>query len=220
VQAKYRQELIRCHLQSRPRFTSLLRYPDRGPWGQAQYFGNCTGYLLVDLLNYFSPQSVFDPMDGSGTTGEVCFDFHVAYEGRDLLHGFDLLSSPLPEHPFDLVFWHPPYWPGHRYSTHPNDLSSAKSTKEYLLALHAGITRLIDCVAANGHLVMLIGDGRKQGIFYPIHSHIIQWKLLPLEMVLVKEGDHNRRAQFYRYGPTLFIPTLHEYVLIFTKRNG
>ncbi len=219
IQAKARQALIRQHLQSRPRLTSLLRYPDRGPWGASRYFGNCSGYLVVDLLDYLKPRSLFDPMEGSGTAGDVCFDFDVEYCGGDIQHGFDLLSSPLPERQFDVAFWHPPYWPGHRYSTHPNDFSSAKNIKQYLLALHAGFTRLMDCLVPGGHLALFIGDGRKQGTFYPIHTDIIQWQLLRLDAVLVKEGDHQRRAQFFRYGPTPFIPTLHEYLLIFQKEN-
>ncbi len=219
VEASKRQEMIREHLQERSTLTSLLHYPDRGPWGQGGYFGNCTGFLIVDLLDYFRPQSVFDPMEGSGTTGEVCFDFKVDYVGRDLLSGFDLLSAPLPHQGFDLVFWHPPYWPGHRYTDHPNDFSNAKRHPEYLERLREGFLRLIGRLNPQGHLVLLIGDGRKNGIFYPIHSEIVRWGLLPLETILIKEGDHHRRARHYRYGPTAFIPTLHEYVLIF-KAGG
>ena len=215
LQAKSRQQCIRQHLQTRTSLTSLLRYPDRGPWGQSRYFGNCTGYLLVDLLNYLKPQSVFDPMEGSGTTREVCFDLQVDYEGRDLCTGFDLLSSPLPDCQFDLIFWHPPYWPGHQYTAHPNDFSKAKNEAEFLRRMKEGFERLAGLLAPKGHLVMLIGDGRKNGVFYPVHSAIIQWGLLPLEVVLIKEGDHERRARRFQYGPTPFIPTLHEYVLIF-----
>lgn len=51
IQAKNRQTLIRQHLQSRPRLTSVLRYPERGPWGISNYFGNCPGYLVVDSLD-------------------------------------------------------------------------------------------------------------------------------------------------------------------------
>lgn len=215
LQAKQRQEAIRQHLQSRSMLTSLLRYPDRGPWGQSRYFGNCPGYLLVDLLDYFKPQSVFDPMEGSGTTREVCFDFHVEYAGRDLRTGFDLLSSPLPDRRFELIFWHPPYWPGHQYSDHPNDFSQAKNYQDFLHRIQEGLQRLQTLLTPNGHLVMLIGDGRKNGVFYPVHSAILQWNLLPVEAVLIKSGDHERRARHFQYGPTRFIPTLHEYVLIF-----
>lgn len=215
-EAKTRQECIRRHLQTRKGLTSLLRYPDRGPWGQSRYFGNCTGYLLVDLLDYLQPQSVFDPMEGSGTTREVCFDLNVVCEGRDLRSGFDLLSSPLPDQQFDLIFWHPPYWPGHQYTDHPNDFSNAKTETDFLHRMKAGFERLASLMTPKGHLVILIGDGRKNGVFYPMHSQLIQFGLLPLEAVLIKEGDHERRARHFQYGPTPFIPTLHEYVLIFT----
>jgi hypothetical protein len=214
-EAKTRQECIRRHLQTRKGLTSLLRYPDRGPWGQSRYFGNCTGYLLVDLVDYLQPQSVFDPMEGSGTTREVCFDLQVDYEGRDLRAGFDLLSSPLPARQFDLIFWHPPYWPGYQYTNHPNDFSKAKNEADFLQRMKQGYERLAGLLTPKGHLVILIGDGRKNGVFYPVHSAIIQWGLLPLEAVLIKEGDHERRARYFQYGPTPFIPTLHEYVLIF-----
>lgn len=210
-----RQDTIRQHLQSRPGLTSLLRYPDRGPWGQSGYLGNCPGFLIVDLLDYLKPRSVFDPMEGSGTTSEVCADFRIDYEGRDLRSGFDVLSSNLPDRCFDLIFWHPPYWPGFRYSDHPNDLSRATTMAGYLDRLRTGLIRLQTLLTPEGHLVLLIGDGRKNGVFYPIHAEVIQWRVLPLEAILIKEGDHARRARHFRYGPTRFIPTLHEFVLIF-----
>jgi hypothetical protein len=216
--AKTRQELIRQHFQSRHGFTSLLRYPDRGPWGQGSFYGNCSGYLIVDLIDQFKPQSVFDAMEGSGTTGEVCFDLKVGYAGGDLFTGFDLLTSPLPDRLFDLIFWHPPYWPGHRYSDHPNDFSNADDYPDYLDRLQLGLVRLADRLTRQGHLVVLIGDGRKQGVFYPVHAQLIAWDILPLETILIKEGDHARRSRHYRYGPTVFIPTLHEYVVIFKAR--
>jgi hypothetical protein len=197
-----------------------VRYPDRGPWGQSGYKGNCPGFLMVDLLDYFKPTSVFDPMEGSGTTGEVCEDFQIAYEGRDLRSGFDVLSGPLPDRTFDLVFWHPPYWPGFRYSDHPNDFSTATTMADYLDRLRVAFSRLQTLLTHQGHLVMLIGDGRKSGVFYPIHTEVIQWSLLPLETILIKEGDHARRARHFRYGPTRFIPTLHEYVLIFKRGDS
>ena len=215
VEAGFRQQLLRTHMQSRSGVTSLVRYPDRGPWGKSKYFGNCTGFLVADLLDYFKPQSVFDPMEGSGTTGEVCFDMSVEYVGTDLREGFDLLSSPLPDRRFDLVFWHPPYWPGFRYSDHPNDFSNVKNAEGFLARIREGLSRLAGLLTPTGHLVIVIGDGRKNGVFYPLHATIIQWGILPLEAILIKEGDHNRHARHFRYGPTRFIPTLHEYVMIF-----
>ena len=57
---------------------------------------------------------------------------------------------------------------------------------------------------------MRIGDGRKDEVFYPVQSALIQWGLLPLDAVLIKEGDYARRARHFQYGPAPFIPILHE----------
>lgn len=217
LEAKSRQEVIRKHIQERGGLSTVLRYPDRGPWGKGNYLGNSPGFLLVDIINHFKPKSVFDPMEGSGTTREVCRDLRVEYEGRDLKDGFDLLSSALPKKKFDLVFWHPPYWPGFQYSNLPNDLSNTKGIKEYLGKMHKGFSRLRDILPSEGRLVILIGDGRKDGVFYPIHSNLIEWGLLPLQSILIKDSDHERRAIHFRYGNKPFIPMLHEYVLIFQR---
>jgi hypothetical protein len=75
-------------------------------------------------------------------------------------------------------------------------------------------------MAPDGRLVMLIGDGRKSGVFYSIHNELIQWRVLQLEAILIKDGEHARRARHFRYGPTRFIPTLHEYVLIFKRGDS
>lgn len=87
------------------------------------------------------------------------------------------------------------------------------------IAGKTGFTRLREILNPEGHLVVMIGDGRKNGIFYPIHSEIISWNILPLLAVLIKEGDHERQARHFKYGPTPFIPTLHEYVLVFKGRR-
>jgi len=50
---------------------SVVSYPDRGPWGNAQYRRNCSGWLAKDLILRFKVESVFDPAEGSGTVKEV-----------------------------------------------------------------------------------------------------------------------------------------------------
>ena len=107
-----------------------------------------------------------------------------------------------------------PAWSRSRYSV---IVGAVERSLDYLDRLHAGFRRLLSVMAPDGRLIMLIGDGRKSGVFYSIHTEVIHWQVLPLEAILIKEGDHARRARHFRYGPTPFIPTLHEYVLIFTR---
>ena len=55
-----------------PHLTSLYHFDRAGEYGDRAYPGNCGGNLIMDLLRYFSPTTVFDPMTGSGTCRDVC----------------------------------------------------------------------------------------------------------------------------------------------------
>ena len=50
---------------------SVVSYPDRGPWGDSRYRGNCNGWLVKDLILRFKCRSVFDPAEGGGTVRGV-----------------------------------------------------------------------------------------------------------------------------------------------------
>jgi hypothetical protein len=75
--------------------TNIVSYPDRGAWGDSKYRGNTSGWLIRDLIEFFRPRSVLDPMEGSGTTRDVCRELGVEYDGFDLKGGFDALTSQL-----------------------------------------------------------------------------------------------------------------------------
>src|SRR5437868_3926565 len=60
-----------------PRLTSLYHHAPAGEYGDRRYPGNCGGYLIRDLLVYFQPANVFDPMSGSGTCNDVCRELGI-----------------------------------------------------------------------------------------------------------------------------------------------
>jgi len=213
-----RKDLISEHLRSRGHLKSVVRYSDRGPWGDAKFPGNTSGYLLVDLIDYYQPKSILDPMEGSGTTGDVAFDMgDIRYTGLDLLSGFDLVADEV-EGKYDLIFWHPPYHDAIDYEiAHPNNLSRCPSLSDYLDKLKLCMAKLLKHLTQEGHLCILCSDPRKDGIIQPIHSAIISFNLAILEAALVKliEG----RSRYFDYGNAPFIPILHEYVLIFFNKR-
>ena len=73
-----------------PHLTSLYHFHRAGDYGDRSYPGNCGGNLIKDLLRYFQPQNVFDPMTGSGTCRDVCQELGIACTSSDIHHGFDL----------------------------------------------------------------------------------------------------------------------------------
>ena len=47
-----------------PHLTSLYHNAEPGPYGDRGYPGNCGGNLIKDLLRFYKPKIVFDPMTG------------------------------------------------------------------------------------------------------------------------------------------------------------
>jgi hypothetical protein len=204
---------------------SVVSYPDRGPWGESSYRGNCSGYLVKDLILRFHCQSVFDPAEGSGTVRDIIAGLNqylqkdiVAYEGRDLKESWDVLTSQLPDKQYDLVWYHPPYWDIIRYSDNPNDLSNCNTLDEFEQKLNQSVERLYKVIRPGGVLAILIGDKRKDGRYYPLFRSLLTNPMIgELKSIIIKI-QHNERSGVisYRNNPFL-IPIKHEYCLIYQK---
>jgi len=94
--------------------SSILSFPDRGPWGNAKWRGNCSGHVYAELFKSIKPQLFVDPMVGSGTSVEVAREMGVEAVGLDLHSGFDALTMSIAEavgREADLVVSHPPTAP-------------------------------------------------------------------------------------------------------------
>jgi hypothetical protein len=94
-----------------PHLTSIHSTPVRGQYGDARYPGNCSGQIIKDLLLFFQPKRVFDPMTGSGTCADVCKELKLFCKSGDVRTGFDAADpSGYHEGPYDFIWLHPPYW--------------------------------------------------------------------------------------------------------------
>jgi hypothetical protein len=204
---------------------SVVSYPDRGPWGDSRYRGNCSGHLVKDLILRFKCQSVFDPAEGSGTVKDVVAGINeylkrnIDYEGRDLRDGWDILSGALPEKQFDMVFYHPPYWDIVRYSDDPKDLSNCPTFEDFELKLIGSVERLFQALKPGGVLAVLIGDKRKDGKYYALFRSLLMNKSIgQLRAILIKVQYNCRsdRKAYHTQNPFL-IPIKHEYCLVFQK---
>jgi len=193
--------------------TSIVSYPDRGPYGDHKYPGNCSGHLIKELVTHFDAKRVLDPAAGSGTTGDVCRDLGVDCIQRDLRDGFDVLTSDIPSG-FDFVFFHPPYWDIIKYSDDPRDLSNISKYEDFIESLAQACKRLFNALEPNGgHLAVLLGDVRKRGKYYFIFRDLIS-RLGDPDYPIVIKAQHNVTSFGRRYSIEYFIPLAHEYVLV------
>lgn len=204
---------------------SVVSYPNRGPWGNKYYRGNCSGYLVKDLILRFGCQSVFDPAEGSGTVREVVTGINnyrnknIVYEGRDLKTGFDIIKDPMPDRQFDMVWFHPPYWDVIRYSENTGDLSACKTFEEFEEKLNHSVERLFSAIRTGGILAVLIGDKRKNGHYYPLFRSLLSNPNIgQLRSIIIKiQHNCNSDRRAYRSFNPFMIPIKHEYCLIFQK---
>lgn len=207
--------------------SSILSFPDRGFGGSSRYPGNCSGRVIEALLRYLKPRFVVDPMEGSGTTGDVCRRLGIRYRGFDLRTGFDATRFALSEildGPADLVFLHPPYHNLIRYSgqvwgdrPHPADLSQCRSLDEFRGKLGVVLRSCFEALGTWGHLAVLIGDLRRQGRYLPLLPAVLA--ALPEEtlMSIVIKAQHHLASDAKTYSGR-FIPIRHEYLVLFQRR--
>jgi len=151
---------------------TVVSYPDRGKWGDYAYRGNCSGYLIKDLIETYSPDSVFDPMGGSGTTAEVCEDLGIPCASFDLKQGYDILDpiakkkmrdalqEMTDDRGVDMIFFHPPYWNMIQYSQDPIDFSNGPYSL-YLSRMAQSFSWLGGLLSPAGIIAVLLGDLRR-----------------------------------------------------------
>jgi len=204
---------------------SVVSYRSRGPWGDPTYRGNCSGWLAKDLILRFKVQSVFDPAEGSRTVRDVVngINHHkqknICYEGRDLKQGWDILNSPMPEKQFDMVWYHAPYWDIIRYSSEQKDLSNCQTLEEFENKLNMSVERLFSVIKPRGIMAILIGDKRKNGIYYPLlRTLLMNQNIGELKAIIIKVQHHCQSdKKDYRTGNPFMIPIKHEYCLVYQK---
>lgn len=201
---------------------SIVSYPERGKYGDSGWRGNCSGLLIKDLLQFFKPKRVFDPMVGSGTTRDVCRELGIENMCLDLnpeWGGFDALSDEIPISS-DFIFWHPPYHDIVKYSgkvwgnaPDPRDLSRCESYQDFIKKLNRIQAKLVSSLRRGGRIAILVGDVKRKGRLYSIQKDM-DWYGAP-EQVVIK-AQHNCWSYKVNYSGK-FIPIVHEYLLIFKR---
>ncbi len=205
-----------------PASSSIVSFPERGPWGDARYPGNSSGYVLLELLASLKPGFVIDVIDvtaGSGTNVALCQDYGVRVLGLDLKGGFNALKDSVltrAGEPADLTWSHPPYWDVKHYSSHPDDLSNCKDEDEFLGKLHVLLLNQREATREGGHYATLIGDRRKAGCYSSYQADCItRMPRDELRSVVIK-AQHNVSSGNKSYA--LRYPLVkHEYLLVWRR---
>jgi hypothetical protein len=218
-----------------PHLTSLYHDSRTGEYGDRRYPGNCGGLLIRDLITFFRPKNVLDPMTGSGTCREVCRDLNVPCLSLDMHSGFDAAGTdavqrvreiaaktPAFAHGFDFLWSHPPYWRQKLYTNDPRDLSRTPTLDAFLARYGQFIRNGAELLSPRGKFAILMGDytDREAG-FVPLTYHTKRLafdaglRQCCTDIVRFSHGNSSS-AKVYR---SSFIPGLHDVCMIFERAS-
>lgn len=206
-----------------PWLTSIHATPGRGNYGDPKYRGNCSGLLIHDLLSYYRPKRVLDPMTGGGTCRDVCRELSIDCESLDLRTGHDATGRNCHWNfgMFDFVWLHPPYWKMVRWSDDPRCLANAPTLAEFMRRLRSLIRNCKQVLRPNGIMAILMGDMRDQGKYLALPFRTMNaaaaegLELAAPEIIRFSHGatSHQKKYSF------AFIPRLHDVCLILRQSD-
>jgi hypothetical protein len=207
---------------------SILSFPDRGPWGNPGYRGNCSGYVYREIFERLHPRVFTDPMVGGGTSIEVAREMRIEAHGLDLHSGFNILKQRILDvvgKPSDLVLSHPPYHNIVVYSgnvwgqgPHPDDLSRCASEDEFLDKLTVALKNQRHATRAGGYYGAIIGDVRRNGVYSSYQADlIVRMPRKELLTIYIKQ-QHNVASNGKDY-PLRLPRIMHEYVILWQRRR-
>ena len=207
-----------------PHLTSLYHFHRAGEYGDRKWPGNCGGNLIKDLLNYFRPGLVFDPMSGSGTARDVCEELGIPCLAFDIHQGFDACDpQDFPsEGSFDFIWAHPPYWRQKLYADDPRDLSRSPTLDHFLRRYGQFIRNCARALKPGGKLAILMGDySDREAGFVPL---TFDTKRLAFSAGLrqsctdIIRFSHGASSSKKVYRSS-FIPGLHDTCMVFEKQS-
>lgn len=215
--------------------SSVLSFPNRGPWGDNRYRGNCSGFIQAYLIWKYQVQKFAELFAGSGTGYDVCQDMGISYFGADLnpnpvrpnICSIDAFADEVPDaFSFaDFIFMHPPYgepikiaYAGNMYPDPSGELSKRDLGQmpwpEFMKTLNGVVMKYFSAMESGARMGILMGDVRRNGHLYSMLTDIV--KPGELEQIIIKK-QHNCVSNGRNYSRKNFVPLAHEYILVLKK---
>ncbi len=221
--------------------STVLSFPDRGPWGDSRYRGNCSGYIPAYFIWKYDAKSVSEIFAGSGTTSDVCKDMGVAYSGIDLnpnparsdIIAINILDDnmELPDafYEADMCFLHPPYpsingihysngmWKGNK-ALQEQDIQEM-SWEMGMKAVNHAIMRGYNSLHPGAYEVVLVGEIRSKGQYRSMMADLIRPTMLHQTFIKLQHNCVSDRGG-NSYAKSDRALTGHEMIAVFKKPSG
>lgn len=214
--------------------STVLSFPERGPWGNKHYRGNCSGWILGFLIWKYQVTKLAELFAGSGTGYDVAKDMGISYVGADLnpnpvrpgILSINAVTDEVPEEFLgsDMLFMHPPYgaeikipYAGSMYNDPTGELSKSDLGQMpwplFIKTLNAILMKYFAAMESGSRMAVLMGDVRRNG-FHSMLSDIVKPGLL--DQIIIKQ-QHNCWSNGQSYSNKNFVPIVHEYIMVLKK---
>ena len=218
--------------------STVLSFPDRGPWGNNRYRGNCSGWVQASLIWKYNVQKMAELFAGGGTGSDVCKDMGIQYIGADLnpdptrkdIIVCNAITDEVPDQfrDADMIFMHPPYgaeikipYAGSMYKDPTGELSKSDLGQmqwdRFMRVLNGVVMKYYSAMAAGAKMSILMGNVRRNGRYYSMLNDIVKPGELVQTMVKLQ---HNCVSGGRTYANRNFYPTDHEDILVIKKPEG
>lgn len=214
--------------------STVLDFPDRGPWGNNRYRGNCSGWIIAYLIWRYGVKSLAELFAGGGTGSDVCKDMNVPYIGADLnpnpvrnnILTVDAVMDEVPDQFRDkeMLFMHPPYgaeigisYAGSMYKDTTGELAKSDlgqmPWKDFMRALNEVIMKYYAAMAPGSKMAVLMGDVRRNGVYYSMFNDIV----MPGTVLQTYVKMQNNCISDGRTYNNRFTPIQHEMMYVIEK---
>lgn len=229
-------------LQELERHTdTVLSFPNRGPWGDSRYRGNCSGWIPAFFINKYKVKKLAEVFAGSGTTYDVCKDMGVQYVGIDLnpnptrdgIIAMDILDDTvdLPNgfYDADMVFLHPPYpsindvrYAGHMWkdldgSGKLHDIQEM-SFDDGMRSVNHAIIRAYNAMPKGSYEVCLVGEIRSHGQYRSMMQNLSIPGILHQTFIKIQHNTISGRRNYSCNND--YALTGHEMIAVIKKPSG
>ena len=145
-------------------------------------------------------------------------------DSRNIDH--KILFKKLEVESFQFVIMHPPYWDIIKFSNDKDDLSNAKSTRDFLGMFRKVADNFYPILDKGRYCAVVIGDKYSAGEWIPLGFYVMQemmHKGFKLKSTIIKNFDQTtakrNQKELWRYRALAggFYIFKHEYIFIFQK---
>lgn len=214
--------------------STILNFPDRGPWGNNRYRGNCSGWIIAYLIWRYGVKSLAELFAGGGTGSDVCKDMGISYIGADLnpipvrknILTLNAVEDEVPDEfrDKDMIFMHPPYgaeinipYAGSMYEDPTGELAKSDLGQmpwnDFMKSLNAIIMKYYAAMAPGSKMAVLMGDVRRNGVYYSMFNDIV----MPGTVLQTYVKMQNNCVSDNRTYGNRFTPIQHEMMYVIEK---